>query len=173
MKKIFTSFLLICSLSLFSKTVNSVKTTGSVISSSFNKPNAQQADVWHLNETMVGHNVTLYLCNGDVIFLEQYTIHIDIVGVTNQNRLMVQGKYELTSTGVSMVTGEVYTIDDRFKVNNHYPVIHGATVMNNQSRGSVVGNMGSRDQYVLKSHMIVNAQGQLVSDYYEVKSNCQ
>lgn len=144
-----------------------------VISPSLNSPNAQPADVWHLNETMVGHNVTLYLCNGDVIFLEQYTIHIDIMGMSNPNRLMVQGMYEINSTGVSMITGEVYSFDGRVKLNDHYPLVNGAAVIKTQSRGSVVGNMGSRDQYIIKSHMILNAKGQMVADHYEMKTNCQ
>lgn len=144
-----------------------------VMTTSFTNHNANPPVAWHLNETIVDHNVMLYPCNGDVIFIEDYTLHMNLMGVTNNNRTLIQGRYQISATGVSMVTGEVYTIDDRFKVNEHYPVTHGATVMNNQSRGSVVGNMGSRDQYVLKTHMIMNAQGQLVADHYEVKTNCQ
>ena len=144
-----------------------------VISTAFNYPKAQPADVWHLNQTVVGHNITLYLCNGDVVFLEQYTIHMNIMGVTKNNRSMIQGRYEVTSTGVSMVTGEVYIFDGSVKFNDHYPLTNSATVIKNQTRQSMVGNMGSSDQYILKSHMIVNAKGQLVVDYYELKTNCQ
>jgi hypothetical protein len=128
---------------------------------------------WHVEETFVYNNVTLFLCNGDLVLFPEYSVKEDIHGVNNGNLSMVQGKLWITGTGYSINTGEVYIINDEQKLFQKIPITNGAIVFNEKYNGILTGNQGSKDNYIAKSHLTINAKGEVTANKFELNGECQ
>jgi hypothetical protein len=85
---------------------------------------------WQVDQESIQNDVTYFLCNGDIVFFSEIVIHEDLHGVENKNRFMVQGKVSFSGVGNSLISNEVYTLNDNLRINQHFPIINGATVIN-------------------------------------------
>lgn len=115
----------------------------------------------------------LYLCNGDIVFFEQVTYTYDVRGVNNKNISTAQGTETWKGTGVSLLTGEIYTLDDAGRFNAKESLTNGVAVFRNKVDGVLTGNEGSMDNFVGKSHITVNANGDVTADHGSLTSECQ
>jgi hypothetical protein len=128
---------------------------------------------WHVEETYVYYDVILFLCNGDLVLFPEYSVKEDIHGVNNKNMSMVQGKLWITGTGYSINTGEVYTLDDEQKIFQKIPITNGALVFNDKYNGILTGNQGSKDNYIAKFHLTINAKDEVTANKFDLKGECQ
>jgi hypothetical protein len=130
-------------------------------------------EVYKADRTEVEYNVTLFLCNGDEVFFPSITSYHKYHAVRNGTLFMAHSKLTETATGYSLITGEVYTINNEYDIHNKFPETNGAAVFNNKIQGTVIGEAGSKDTYISKYHLTINANGETTSYKSEYTTDCQ
>ena len=134
------------------------------LSSSFTTQDNKAIGVsWKLEETYLVNDFIWFTCTGDILLFPEFTIGYDYHGVNNGNISVAQGTLTLVGTGYSIITGEIYHMDDKIKENMKEPIINGAAIFKYKWTGRINGEQGSADNAILKGHFIVNANGEVTS----------
>ena len=118
---------------------------------------------WHIKETYV-EPLTFTNCDFDLLNVPDFTVTIDLHGVSNGKITLVQGSMTFSGTGTSQSTGEVFKMYFKDKLINKYPVIKGATVLIHKRLYDFTGNQGSVTNIINNTRLTINANGEIVSD---------
>jgi hypothetical protein len=155
MKSACMNFLLLCAVFLFSS-FGGKKSMGGVVKNS-------------------GSSTQMFafpLCSGDYVEMtltDNYVIH----GIVNSNRAMVDIEHHFTGRGVSILTGQIYTMDTRIESHANVPVKKGAMVIQEIISDDLSGDEGGLQAVLIRSHQTFNANGNLTADRYVVQPNCR
>ena len=130
-------------------------------------------NAWHTSRTYVEVNEPLTFCNGDIVVFPELITEVTHHGVNNGNISLVKTTITLKGVGYSAITGEEYKISDRSMHISKYPITNGVTVINSISKGMVKGKQGSEDNFFIKLHQTIDADGNIISETMESRGECQ
>lgn len=142
----------------------------------FNFSKSQQllpGNAWHTSQTYIEINEPLTFCNGDIVVFTELITVITHQGVDNGNISLVKTTITLKGVGYSAITGEEYKISDRSMHLDKYPITNGVTVINSLSIGMAKGKQGSEDNFFIKLHQTIDANGNIVSEKLETRGECE
>lgn len=92
----------------------------------------------------------------------EVTVHFDLHGVENGNLSMIQGKTTITGTGYSIRTGEVFTLDYRYK-ENEIDLFTSVDVTTVRVKTIAIGSQGSVYITTFRYHVTWNANNEMTA----------
>lgn len=150
----------------------SFTTVNSKTSSAFQTLKSQQGKPRRISTTSVIDFAHLKNCNGEWISFPAVTIHYEVIYVDNKNFSMNHGKTIASGTGYSESTGEEFTILEDETTFHEIETRNDGQIIISQSKVMLIASDGSLYTMTLKAHLLTDAYGNVISQQFLLKEDC-